>query len=388
MAKTYDEINEKIAKGAVAVATAEEMIGIVREKGHKKAAAEVDVVTTGTFAPMCSSGVFLNLGHSKPKIKFQKVRINDVSAYCGLAAVDVYLGATELAEDDPDNKVFPGSFKYGGGHVIEDLAAGRTVRLRGSAYGTDCYPRKNIERTLSIKDMPQAVMVNPRNSYQNYNVAVNKGDRLIYTYMGILQPRLGNANYCSAGQLSPLLNDPVYRTIGAGTRIFLGGGTGYVLGGGTQHCQGAPRSKRGVPRRPAGTVAVTGDLKGMSDRWLRGASMTGYGVSLSVGIGIPIPVLDEEMAAFTAVSDEEITTCVVDYGRDYPEGRDEIICEVNYKQLREGAIRIGAREVPTGCLSSYLKAKEIAGLLKQRLQSGLFYLSEPAEKLPGAKNGQ
>jgi uncharacterized protein (DUF39 family) len=46
---------------------------------------------------------------------------------------------------------------------------------------------------------------------------------------------MNNANYCSAGQLSPLLNDPHYRTIGIGTRIFLGGGVGYVVYYGTQH---------------------------------------------------------------------------------------------------------------------------------------------------------
>ena len=131
--KTIDEINEKIKKGSVVVATADEMIAIVREKGAKKASASVDVVTTGTFAPMCSSGVFLNLGHSRPKINFSRVWLNDVQAYSGIAAVDVYLGATQLKDGDPDNRVFPGAFKYGGGHVIEDLAAGRTVKLRAEA---------------------------------------------------------------------------------------------------------------------------------------------------------------------------------------------------------------------------------------------------------------
>jgi len=46
--------------------------------------------------------------------------------------------------------------------------------------------------------------------------------------MGTLKPGLGNANHCSAGQLSPLMNDPLYMTIGLGTKIFLGGGVGYV----------------------------------------------------------------------------------------------------------------------------------------------------------------
>jgi L-aspartate semialdehyde sulfurtransferase len=383
--KTVAEINEKIKKGSVVVATAEEMTGIVREKGAKKAADKVDVVTTGTFAPMCSSGVFLNLGHSKPKMKFSKLWLNDVPAYCGIAAVDVYLGATELREGDPENKVFPGAFKYGGGHVIEDIAAGKNVRIRAESYGTNCYPLKEMKKTASIKDMPRAMLVSPRNCYQNYNAAVNKSDKIIYTYMGVLRPGFGNANYCSAGQLSPLFNDPLYRTIGVGTRIFLGGGIGYVFSHGTQHSPDAPRSKSQIPVRPAGTLALTGDLKGMSSAWLRGASMTGYGATLTVGVGVPIPVLDEEMAEFTSVRDEDITTCVVDYSHDYPEGKGDIICETNYGRLRSGSIRIGGKDVPAGSLSSYHKAVEIADGLKNWILKGGFFLTEAVDYLPGAK---
>ncbi|MFZ3062576.1 MAG: homocysteine biosynthesis protein, partial [Actinomycetota bacterium] len=136
--RTYEEINEKIKRGEAVVATAEEIIGIVQEKGKEQALKEVDVVTTGTFGPMCSSGAFFNIGHSKPKIKIQKAWLNDVNAYAGLAAVDLYLGATEVPENDPLNRVYPGAFKYGGGHVIEDLVAGKDVKLVAIAYGTDC----------------------------------------------------------------------------------------------------------------------------------------------------------------------------------------------------------------------------------------------------------
>ena len=90
--KTYQEINEKIRKGQAVVVTAEEMIGIVKKKGPARAAREVDVVTTGTFAPMCSSGAFINFGHTNPPMKASKVWLNDVPAYGGLAAVDIYIG--------------------------------------------------------------------------------------------------------------------------------------------------------------------------------------------------------------------------------------------------------------------------------------------------------
>ena len=122
MAKTIQEINEKIKKGTVVVATAEEIINIVEAEGVSNAAEKVDVVTTGTFGPMCSSGTYFNIGHTKPKIKLGggKVTLNDVPAYTGFAAVDLFLGASALPEDDPRNKVFPGEFRYGGAHVIEE----------------------------------------------------------------------------------------------------------------------------------------------------------------------------------------------------------------------------------------------------------------------------
>ncbi len=122
--------------------------------------------------------------------------------------------------------------------------------------GPIAIPRRIWRPTIALKDMNEAVLFNMRNAYQNYNVAVNLSDRVIYTYMGVLQPKMGNANYCSAGQLSPLLNDPLYRTIGLGTRIFLGGGVGYVVGNGTQHNPGVKRTEAGVPKTPAGTLSV------------------------------------------------------------------------------------------------------------------------------------
>lgn len=389
MTKTIAEINEKIRKGQAVVVTAEEVIGLVAKKGVEKAAREVDVVTTGTFGPMCSSGAYFNLGHSKPRIKVGGGRayINDVPVYTGIAAVDVFLGATATPDDDPRNRVHPGPFNYGGGHVIEDLVAGKDVRLVVSAYGTDCYPRKRLETWINIKDLNEAVLFNMRNAYQNYNVAVNLSDRTIYTYMGVLKPKLGNANYCSAGQLSPLLNDPYYKTIGIGTRLFLGGGVGYIAWQGTQHNPDALRSDNGVPKRGAGTLAVIGDLKQMNPRWLVGTSMLGYGSTLTVGIGIPIPILSEEILLYTAVKDEDIFAPIVDYSDAYPQRNPDILGEVSYGELRSGKISVNGKELPTASLSSYPRAVEIAGVLKDWITKGEFLLTEPVAPLPGVEEG-
>ena len=380
--KTFQEINEKIKQGRAVVVTAEEMVGIVRKKGAVKAAKEVDVVTTGTFSPMCSSGVFINFGHPTPGIKASRLWLNGVPAYGGIAAVDAFIGATEPREDDPLNKIYPGEFLYGGGHVIHDLVAGKTIHLKALAYGTHCYPRKDLEKRITLKDLPYARLCNPRNAYQNYNCAVNVTDRTVFTYMGTLKPRLGNANYCTSGQLSPLFNDPYYKTIGVGTRIFLGGAVGYVVGPGTQHNPDVPRTDKGVPKAPAGTLMVTGDLKHMSPEWLVGVSFLGYGCSLAVGLGVPIPVLNEEVAEYTGIGDDEIITRVIDYGRDYPKGKSNVLREVTYAELKSGSIRIEGREVKTAPLSSYLKARKIAQITKRWIEGGQFLLGEPQEILP------
>jgi uncharacterized protein (DUF39 family) len=303
-------------------------------------------------------------------------------------STDEDVGATALPEDDPCNRVFPGQFQYGGAHVIEDLVSGKDVSFRATAYGTDCYPRTSLETMLNMKDLNTAMLMNPRNSYQNYNVAVNvSGTRPLYTYMGILLPKMANANFCSAGQLSPLLKDPNYRTIGIGTRIFIGGSAGYVFYQGTQHNPGVARGDNGIPRGGAGTLAVIGDMKRMSPNFLRAVSITGYGVSLSVGIGIPIPILDEDMARCTAVKDSEIFAPVVDYSEDYPQLKGKPLGHVSYAELRSGTITAGGKRIRTAALSSYPKAVEIAGMLKDWISRGEFLLGRPVDTIPGAESG-
>lgn len=362
ISKSYEEINQKIRDGDVAVVTAEEITELVREKGEKKAAKEVDVVTTGTFGAMCSSGAWLNFGHADPPIKMQRAWLNDVEAYAGVAAVDAYIGATQLSEAR--------GMDYGGGYVIEDLVRGKEVKLRATAYGTDCYPRKEIETTITINDLNQAVLCNPRNAYQRYNAATNSRDETIYTYMGTLLPNYGNVTFSGSGVLNPLHKDPNYETIGVGTRIFLGGAQGYIAWGGTQH----------NPGKALGTIMVIGNLKEMNSRYLRGCTIQGYGTSLYVGLGIPIPVLNERIARTAATSEDQIKTQLLDYGvprRDRP-----VIRDVTYAELRSGKVEVKGKEVPVSPLSSFKVAREIAEKIKEWIERGEFFLSPPVELLP------
>jgi len=362
LTKTYAEINEKIKNGSVVVVTAEEMINIVEERGVKVAAEEIDVITTGTFGPMCSSGAFLNFGHSDPPIKFEHLWLNDVHAYHGNAAVDCYIGCTRMADVRP--------FEYGGGHVIEDLVSGNPIRLRGNSNTTDCYPLAEVDTEVTLDSINQAILCNPRNAYQRYVCAVNSSDKTIYTYMGKLLPKFGNAHYAGAGCLSPLNNDPNYETIGLGTRIFLGGGIGYVIGEGTQH----------NPSNRFGSLFLKGDLKQMSSEYLRGATYEKYGTSMFVGVGIPIPILNEGLAKKTAIKNEDILTDIVDYSvprRDKP-----ILKHVSYKKLESGYVEINGKKVKCSSLSSLFYARKIAETLKNWINEGKFFLNPPAETLP------
>ena len=387
--RTIAEINDKIKKGTVVVFTAEELIELVKEEGVSEAAKKVDVVTTGTMGPMCSSGAYFNIGQGKPKMKLGggKATLNDVPVYTAFAAADFALGSNALPENDPRNKIYPGRFAYGGGHVIEDLVAGKDLKFVASAYGTDCYPRQELSTLINIRDMNQAILFNPRNLCQNYNVAINRTDRVIYTYMGILKPNLGNASYCSAGQLSPLLKDPAYRTIGIGTRVFLGGGVGYIAWWGTQHNTMVEYDQNGVPTEPAGTAALIGDLKQMSPEWLKGASFTGYGASLAVGIGVPIPILNEEVCFNASLKNEDISAPIVDYGSDYPQAWSRDLGSVTYAELMSGTIRVRDKQVPASSLSSYPRARRITEILKEWIAEGKFYLTERVAEFPGPGSG-
>jgi len=380
--KTYEQINKRIESGKAVVLTADEIMDYVDKKGLEAATQEVDVVTTATFGPMCSSGCFLNFGHSKPKIRMTEAWIEDVLVYTGIAAVDIYLGATQLRHGDPANMYPPGEFRYGGGHVIEDLVAGKTLQLFALSYGTDDYPRREIRTYFTINDLNQAIMVNPRNCYQNYNIAINDSDRTIYTYMGTLEPNRKNATYCSAGQLSPLLNDPYYETIGVGTKVWLAGAQGHVYAEGTQHAGVCERTPEGVPTEGAGTLALTGDMKQMKPEFVRGVSLRGYGISLALGVGVPIPILNEQILKRTCVRDRDILAPVIDYSSDYPQKTGKVFAKVSYERLRSGEIELDGKTIAVGSLSSYFKALEIANLLADEIRKGDFLLARPMAMLP------
>jgi len=364
--RTIAEINEKILSGKAVVLTAEQVAAMGREATPAEIAEKVDVVTTGTFGPMCSSGMFINFGHTDPPMRMERITLNNVPVFAGIAAVDAYIGATETALPHD---------QYGGAHVIEELIAGKDVMMQATAKGTDCYPRTEVKTLINKDSVNEMIMFNPRNAYQNYNVAVNSTSKMKFTYMGTLLPSFGNATFSTSGELSPLLNDPEMRTIGIGTRIFFGGTTGYVAWHGTQFNTGKPVNEHGVPVGNSATLALIGNAKEMNTRFIRAAYFEKYGVSIFVGVGIPIPVLDEDLARRVMIRNSQIETNILDYGSP---GHD-LLGRANYESLFSGEISLNGKKIRTAPLSSLRVAREIAETLRREIAAGRFLLTAPVE---------
>lgn len=374
--RTIAEINDKISRQHAVVWTVEELKARVVEVGVTQAAKEVDVITTGTFEPMESSGAIINLGHTDPPIKIRRCWLDGVPAYAGFGAVDLYIGATQLVETNEGED----SRERGGGHVIEDLIAGQPVQLRAIGQTTDCYPRASFETTITRDTINQFYLYNPRNLYQNFIVGVNGGDRPLFTYLGPLQPRLSNAVYSNTGAISPLLNDPDLQLIGIGTRIFLGGGIGYVAWEGTQHFPLQKRLPNHTPVGPAATLSLIGDAKQMHAKWVRGCYFKNYGPSLMLGVGVPLPVLHEQVVACCAVQDKDIVAPVVDFS--IPRRVRPTFGLVTYAQLKTGRITIEGKPVRVAPLASIYLSRQVALELKQWIETGKFTLTEPVAALP------
>lgn len=379
--RTIAEINDKIHRRCAVVLTVEELKARVAETGVTQVAKEVDVITTGTFEPMESSGAIINLGHTDPPIKIRKCWLDGVPAYAGFGAVDLYLGATQGVDyTDRDVADPEESRERGGGHVIEDLIAGKSVQLRSLGQVTDCYPRASFETTITRETINQFYLFNPRNLYQNFIVGVNGGDRPLFTYLGPLQPRLGNAVYSNPGAISPLLNDPDLQVVGIGTQIFLGGGVGYIAWEGTQHFPLQKRLPNRTPIGPAATLALIGDAKQMNPKWVRGCYFKNYGPSLMLGVGVPLPVLSEEVVVSCAVQDNAIVVPVVDFS--IPRRVRPTFGLVSYAQLKTGQITIDGKSVRVAPLASLFLSRQVALELKRWIESEQFTLTQPVAPIP------
>lgn len=373
MEQTIPTINDKITNRSVRVMTLVELQKRIAAVGLEQVAGEVDVVTTGTFAPIESAGVFINLGHTDPPLRIRSCWIDGVPAYGGMGAVDIFLGATQEAEVVEEQRT-----GYGGAHVIAKLIGGETLPFRALGMPNDCYPRHTFETQINRESINQFYLFAPRGLYQNFIVGVNSGEDTLHTYLGPLLPRMGNAVYANPGAIAPLWHP--LGAIGIGTKIFLGGGTGFIAWEGTQHYPLQKQLPNQTPIGPAATVALIGDGKQMDKEWVKGCHFRNYGISLMIGVGVPIPVLNPNILASLIVKDEDIVAPIIDFS--IPRRVRPSFGLVSYAQLKSGQIVINNTKVRSAPVASISRSEQVASNLKDWIMGGEFTLTEPVAPLP------
>jgi putative methanogenesis marker 16 metalloprotein len=295
--KTIDGINKKIAGGNAVVCTAAELKQRIAE-GGTVTAADVDVVTTGTFGVMSGTLAVLHLPVTAPGTfrHAEKIRLNGVPAIpgpCpneGLGSVDLVVYGTARANTT-----------YGGGHLFRDIVAGKEITVEVESSG------KRFSRIVTLADMGHARLITTRSAFRNYLAVVNTRPgtvRTIFSVKGLAGP-CTEASVSGCGDINPLQNDPGFRVIGPGIRVLLNGGTGYVMGTGT-------RSSREKPN-----IAAYADMHAMIPAMM-GGFVTSTGPECNTSVAIPIPVLDNAVLDGLSITNNRIPLPVADVSDRVP----------------------------------------------------------------------
>ena len=166
MAKTIEEIQEKLDSGSAIVLTAEELKTKLRE-GEEITSKDVDVVTCGTSGVMSGTTALLHVPITKPGLfnKAREVYINGIPAYPGpcpnelLGSIDVFLYGTNHSHTKKD---------YGGGFLLKDLLDGKEVEIKvidieGNEFNTK----------VTLDDFQTARLIGTRMAFKNYNSFTN-----------------------------------------------------------------------------------------------------------------------------------------------------------------------------------------------------------------------
>ena len=369
MIRTYEEINEKIESGKANVISAFEAKSVIKDKGVKSFLNNVDVVTCASFEMNTNASLYMSFGQTDPLIYFSEAYLNDVLAY-PTGPTDLLLSSVAFSKDKPE---------YGGAHIIEDLVAGKDVHLKVSGKNLQVFPNRDFETWFKLDDLNCINLFLNQAINQNDIVATNSGDIDINSHMGTLIAHLENSTYNSSSFLNPLINDPLCKTIGVGTRVWIAGGVGYITGYGSNHNPAQRKNEYGVPVGNAVTLSAIGDLRGMKKKWIRGGYLKSFGPVLYVGVGVPIPVLNEEIVNFLAITDEHIHTTMFDFS--IPRRTKPILGQCPYSELRTSTILINKKSTLSAPLSSMSGAIEICNLTKEAILEKTLFLSKPLEPI-------
>ncbi len=325
--RSIEEINHKIANGEATVLTAEEVSQLVR-KGKEPKAEDIDVITPGTCGIMSGTAAVFHFKVSEPG-KFKKAKkifLNGVPGFPGpcpnewLGSVDLIVYGTAKSIYDED---------YGGGFLFKDIVSGRDIKIEmKSTEG------KIIKATANIDDMSTAKMIGTRLAFKNYTAFVNPSKEAISSIFHAIDmegPYRG-ISFSGCGELNPLQNDPLMKTICVGSRVLLNGAGGIVIGHGTRSTKEKPN------------LMIAADMHNMDPHYL-GGFKTAAGPEIFNSVAVAIPVLNDEILKRTFIKNEDIKLPIADI-----RGRHKILGYTDYGAVWDD---VDERPVyhPEGCLS-------------------------------------
>jgi L-aspartate semialdehyde sulfurtransferase len=308
--RTIEDINKKIENGNATVLTAEEISNLVSD-GEAPRAEDVDVVTTGTCGIMSGTAAVLHVPVADPGAfkKAKSISLNGVPGFPGpcpnewLGSVDLVIyGTSHSTEDD----------KYGGGFLFKDIVAGKDIEVQ-----VESLDGKTFQKTVNIDDIGTAQMLGTRMAFKNYNSFTNPSEELISSIFHAIDmggPFEG-LSVSGCGQLNPLQNDPVMKTICSGAKILLNGAESIIIGNGT----------RSNPEKP--NLMITGDMKLMDSHYL-GGFRTGAGPEVFDSVAAAIPIVDDEVFERTFILNRDINLPIADI-----RGRHMVLSSTNYGEV-------------------------------------------------------
>ena len=365
MERNIDEINEKIRRQKAVVLTVEEAKSLIKEKGIKHFFNNIDIVTCASFEMNTNAILYLSFGQTDPLIYFSEGYLNDVPIYV-TGSTDLVISMVAFSKENPE---------YSGASVLCDILNGKDVHLKVSGRSLEVFPNKDFDTWINIKNLNSGRLLLNQSINQNGIVATNSGNKDINSHMGTLIGNIENSTYNSTSYLNPLVNDPFCKTIGVGTYVWLSGSRGIVLGHGSNHNPKQKRNDHGIPVGPAITLSIIADIESMQPKWVRAGFIKSFGPVLYIGVGIPIPVLNEEIAEYLAITDEYIHSTIVDFA--IPRRTKPIFGQCTYAELRTSTVEINNKPTLAAPLASMSWTIEICKILKDKILNNKFLLSMP-----------
>lgn len=314
MNNTIEKINQKIINGKANVLTAEEVTKLVMD-GDTPSAEDVDVVTTGTCGIMSGTAAILHLtaGVAGSFKKAKKIYLNGVPGFPGpcpnewLGSVDLMIYGTAHSVNDHE---------YGGGFLFKDMVAGKEIEIEVESIHGEI-----IKSTTTLEEMGTAKMIGTRMAFKNYTAFVNPNQEPVSSIFHAIDMEgpFKGLSFSGCGEINPLQNDPLMKTICMGSRILLNGSEGFIMDNGT----------RSTPEKP--NLMLTADMHDMNAHYL-GGFKTAAGPEIFDSVAIAIPITSQEVLERTFVKNADINLPVADI-----KGRHLPLTETNYGEMWDGA---------------------------------------------------